>query len=241
MNDFIHKYGKPDVHFSMDTISDPAAIIDNMSLTDDQHRQMLDKVVDHIKSGGYVRAKHLSKVFADKRLSKEHFDVLANSELRNSEESPSIDHIVKSKHADSALFDNLLDNHSHHIYTLGSVAHAPGLSPHHIDKIIDHNFSGIDETVAERQDLLPHHMRRLWDTRDQYTRKKLITYQKELPEEIIHDVIDSARMHNPVYSPINPINKILQQKHLNQDHINKLLSHDNHDVREVTKSHFSSP
>lgn len=241
MNDFLHRYGKPDVHFSLDNIKTPAAVLDNPNLSDEQ----TDKIIEHAATrlsypDGKIRSKHLSKILNNPRLSKENFDKFASSELSSGDESLNIDDIVNNKHADAKLFDHILDNHSHNIYTLSATARAKGLSPHHIDKIIDHNYSGIDETLAERQDLQPHHIQRLIDTKDQYTRNKILTHQKEIPANIIHDVIDGARMMNPAYSSINPIYKVLRQKHLNQDHIKKLLNHDNPDVREITQNHLSS-
>jgi hypothetical protein len=236
MNDFTHKYGKPDVHFDTSSMK-IGELAKNRNL--DSRPDLLERLVDGAAKSDLSPRQTLN-VLRNPSFTKTHYDKIFDAQLSKSD---SVIHgeLGLSKHIDSHQIDKLLDKADEtsdpSIYSI--VAESPKTEPKHIKRLMDLNFSGIDEVVAARKDLHPEHINRLWDTKDTYVRQKLMIHQKELPSPIIHDIIDGTRMQNQGMIATTTLKKVLGQKNLDQTHINKLLNHSNPDIPYLTKHHLS--
>jgi hypothetical protein len=160
MNDFTHKYGKPDVHF--DTSKTPIEVLAS-------NRNLTDKHIEHLINSGSEKVHE--QLIMNSSLTDKHVDDLfdkASDGAYSSEfyENSCINRDLKSHHIDQALEvdSNNLNR---------DLAHQKNATTKHLGKLITR---GNGEDIAERKHpIQPSIITRLIKQQDYYINKKLST------------------------------------------------------------------
>lgn len=148
MNDFIHKYGKPDVHFDSDSVS-PFDLVKNYSLEDRHIEKLIDSksqaVRLHVSSHPSLKPEHARELLKDRY---NYSDLALNPAIRDMPDV--IDHLIShgkslghqgliyGKNVDERHIDKLI-NHASPELTYHQICSQFGdkIKPHHIDSMID--------------------------------------------------------------------------------------------------------
>lgn len=231
-NKFLAKYGQ---------------VPDNPNFEHIRNRQLqsspekLGKIVDSVISNDIIGAHGATKMIKEairaSKYDKENHDKLFD---RYHQDKEFFHSFVDSPRLDSNQISKMIDNHGiNSLYTTH-----PSFNSEHLDRFIKEGESGHLEHLADRKDLTQQQKNDLYDAlnegprKDAYGKLKFIKTQ-ELTSPQIHDVIDnSASLMNATYNGRNPIQHILNQKALSDEHTNKLLVHRNPDVIAYTLSHL---